>query len=314
MINTHTSNVSPEKPIQTRPSHKFNKLLYKDGTWAFIMLLPNLIGFLMFILIPVIATFVISFMDYDIVSPMKFVGLQNYIEMFKDPIVHQTLRNTLVYTVTTVPVGMVFSLILAVVLDQKVFGRRFYRAVYFLPSITSMVAIAVVWQWIYNPEFGLLNYILSLFGLKGPSWLSSSATSLLAIAIVGIWKSIGYNMLLFLAGLQGISETYYEAAKLDGANPMQEFFYITIPLLSPTTFFIFIMSIIGSFQVFDSVILMTNGGPGRSSSVLVQYLYENAFKYFRMGYACSIAYLLFFVVLIVTAINLRVEKNIRNIY
>ena len=300
--------------FKQQPATRFSKLLYKDGTWAFIMLLPNLIGFFMFILIPVLATFMISFMDYDIVSPMKFVGLQNYIEMFRDPIVHQTLGNTLVYTVITVPVGMVFALILAVVLDQKVFGRRFYRAVYFLPSITSMVAIAVVWQWIYNPEFGLLNYILSLFGLKGPSWLSSSSTSLLSIAIVGIWKSIGYNMLLFLAGLQGISETYYEAAKLDGANPLQEFFYITLPLLSPTTFFIFIMSIIGSFQVFDSVILMTNGGPGRSSSVLVQYLYENAFKYFRMGYACAVAYLLFFVVLIVTAINLRVEKNIRNIY
>lgn len=288
---------------------RFEKLIYKDGFWATLMLLPNLAGFTMFLLVPVIAAFILSFTEFDVISPMKFVGLDNYVEMVKDPIVHQTLLNTFVYTVITVPVGMLLSLILSVALDQKIMARRIYRAVYFLPSITSMVAVAVVWQWIYNPEFGLLNYVLSVFKIDGPNWLSSSKTSLISIAIVGVWKSMGYNMLLFLAGLQGISNSYYEAAKLDGASPVQEFFYITLPLLRPTTFFIFIMSIIGSFQVFDSVMLMTEGGPGRSSSVLVHYLYQNAFEYFRMGYACALAYLLFFIVLILTLINLKMEKS-----
>ena len=295
-------------------SSKRGSLLYRDSFWAAIMLLPNLIGFMMFLFIPIVAAFVLSFMEYDVISPMKFIGLKNYIEMFHDPIVAETLRNTVVYTVITVPVGMALSLILALALDQNIAGRRIFRAVYFLPSITSMVAVAVVWQWIYNPEFGLLNYLLSLFGIDGPSWLSSSKTSLLSIAIVGIWKGMGYNMLLFLAGLQGISTSYYEAAKLDGANAFQEFFYVTFPMLRPTTFFIFIMSIIGSFQVFDSVMLMTGGEPGRSSSVLVHYLYQNAFEYFRMGYACAIAYLLFFIVVTLTLINLRMEKSTMSMY
>jgi multiple sugar transport system permease protein len=295
-------------------SSKRGSLLYRDSFWAIIMLLPNLIGFMMFLFIPIVAAFVLSFMEYDVISPMKFIGLKNYIEMFHDPIVAETLRNTVVYTVITVPVGMALSLILALALDQNIAGRRIFRAVYFLPSITSMVAVAVVWQWIYNPEFGLLNYLLSLFGIDGPSWLSSSKTSLLSIAIVGIWKGMGYNMLLFLAGLQGISTSYYEAAKLDGANAFQEFFYVTFPMLRPTTFFIFIMSIIGSFQVFDSVMLMTGGEPGRSSSVLVHYLYQNAFEYFRMGYACAIAYLLFFIVVTLTLINLRMEKSTMSMY
>lgn len=285
------------------------KIIHHDAFWASIMLLPNIIGFLMFILIPVVVAFILSFMDYDVITQMKYVGLNNYIEMFNDSIVRQTLRNTFVYTVLTVPVGMALSLVLAVALDQKIIARRVYRAVYFLPAITSMVAVAVVWQWIYNPEFGLLNYILSLFGINGPSWLSSSKTSLISIAIVGIWKNLGYNMLLFLSGLQGISTSYYEAAKLDGANPLQEFTYITIPMLRPTTFFIFIMSIISSFQVFDSVMLMTEGGPGRSSSVLVHYLYQNAFQYFRMGYACAMAYLLFFIVLALTIFNIKINRG-----
>ena len=209
---------------------------------------------------------------------------------------------------------MAFSLLLAVFLDQKIAFKRFYRGAYFLPSITSMVAVSIVWQWIYNPEFGLMNYFLSFFGVKGITWLSSSSTSLISIAIVSIWKGAGYNMMLFLAGLQGISNSYYEASELDGANKWQQFVHVTLPMLSPTTFFIFVMSIIGSFQVFDSVMLMTKGGPGRSSSVLVHYLYQNAFQYFSMGYACAIAYLLFFIVLVVTLFNMRFEKKIKEIF
>lgn len=288
--------------------------LKDDSRWAWMMLLPNIIGFIMFMLVPVIATFVLSFMKYDMLSKPRFIGLQNYIAMVKDPIVWQVTGNTALYTLLTVPVGMCLSLLLAVMLDQRIAFRRFYRAAFFLPSITSMVVVAIVWQWIYNPEFGILNYFLSLFGIEGPKWLLNANTSLLSLAIVGIWKSAGYNMIIFLSGLQGISTTYYEAAMLDGAGKLAQFRYITLPLLKPTTFFIFIMAVIGSFQVFDQVMLMTQGGPGRSSSVLVHYLYQNAFQYFKLGYACAIAYLLFFIIMGITFFNMRMEKNMRDNY
>ena len=288
--------------------------LKDDSRWAWLMLAPNVIGFVMFMLIPVVATFVLSFTKYDMLNPPKFVGFANYITMFKDPIVWQVTGNTLLYTLLTVPVGMCISLLLAVMLDQKIAFRRFYRAAFFLPSITSMVVVAIVWQWIYNPEFGLLNYFLSLFGIKGPKWLLDARTSLISLAIVGIWKSAGYNMIIFLSGLQGISTSYYEAAMLDGAGTWAQFRYITLPLLKPTTFFIFVMSVISSFQVFDQVMLMTQGGPGRSSSVLVHYLYQNAFTYFKLSYACAIAYLLFFIIMALTIFNMRMEKSMRDNY
>ena len=250
--------------------------LKDDSKWAWLMLAPNIIGFLLFMLIPMVATFVLSFTKYDMLSTPKFVGLQNYIDMAKDPIIWEVTKNTILYTVITVPVGMCISLLLAVMLDQKIAFRRFYRAAFFLPSITSMVVVAIVWQWIYNPDYGLLNYFLSLFGIKGPKWLLDANTSLISLAIVGIWKRAGYDMIIFLSGLQGISNS--------------------------------------SFQVFDQVMLMTKGGPGRSSSVLVHYLYQNAFQYFKLGYACAIAYLLFFIVMGVTVFNMRMEKSMREIY
>ena len=288
--------------------------LMRDDKWAWLMLLPNIIGFLMFMLVPMIATFVLSFMDYDMLTPPKFVGLKNYITMIHDPIAWEVTKNTVLYTLFTVPVQMVLALFLAVALDQKIALKRFYRAAFFLPSITSMVVVSIVWQWIYNPEFGLLNYFLSLFGIAPKKWLIDSSTSLISLAIVGIWKRVGYDMIIFLSGLQGINNSYYEASMLDGASKWQRFRYVTVPLLTPTTFFIFIMDIISSFQVFDQVMLMTGGGPGRSSSVLVHYLYQNAFQYFKMGYACALAYLLFAIVLIITLFNTRMEKKIREVY
>lgn len=288
--------------------------LMRDDKWAWVMLIPSVVGFLMFMLIPMVATLVLSFFKYDMLTAPKFVGIQNYIDMFNDTIVWQVTWNTIKYTLMTVPVGMALALLLAVALDQKIALQKFYRAVFFLPSITSMVVVAIVWQWIYNPEYGILNYLLSFIGIAPRKWLISASTSLVSLAIVGVWKRLGYDMLLFLSGLQGISTTYYEAAKLDGANKWQQFRYITLPLLTPTTFFVFVMSIINSFQVFDQVNLMTEGGPGRSSSVLVHYLYQNAFQYFKLGYACSLAYLLFFIIMILTAFNMRMERKMSDIY
>ncbi len=288
--------------------------LKDDSKWAWLMLAPNIIGFLLFMLIPMVATFVLSFTKYDMLSTPKFVGLQNYIDMVKGSDYLGSYKEYDSVYSTYRSVGMCISLLLAVMLDQKIAFRRFYRAAFFLPSITSMVVVAIVWQWIYNPDYGLLNYFLSLFGIKGPKWLLDANTSLISLAIVGIWKRAGYDMIIFLSGLQGISNSYYEASMLDGANKWQQFRYITLPMLKPTTFFVFVMAVISSFQVFDQVMLMTKGGPGRSSSVLVHYLYQNAFQYFKLGYACAIAYLLFFIVMGVTVFNMRMEKSMREIY
>ncbi|AEE95364.1 carbohydrate ABC transporter permease [Mahella australiensis] len=284
-------------------------LIYSDGFWACLLLLPNLLGFIIFTLFPVIAALFLSFTEYDMMSPVKWIGIQNYTELFNDATFKQVLFNTLYYSIFTVPLGVIISLFLAIALDQKIALVKFYRAVYFLPVISSMVAVAMVWQWIFNPEYGLLNYILSLFRIKGPAWLSDPTWAMPAIIITNIWKGLGFNMLLFLAGLQGISNSYYEAADIEGASWWTKFIKITIPLLSPTTFFVLIMSFISSFQVFDSVFLMTGGGPGRSTSVLVHYLYQNAFQYFRMGYASALAYVLFLLVFLVTIVQFIFQKK-----
>lgn len=285
------------------------KLFYKDSTWAIILLLPNILGFIMFTLWPVVASFFLSFTEWDLLQPIKFVGLKNYIDLFQDETFIKVFWNTIYFTVASVPLGIVFSLMLAIALNQGLRGIKFYRAAYFLPVISSMVAVAVIWQWIYNPEYGVLNFILSLVGIEGPSWLTSTTWAMPAVIITSIWKGVGFNMLLFLAGLQAIPEHYYEAADIDGATWFNKFWNITLPLLSPTTFFVTVMAVINSFQVFDSVYLMTQGGPARSTSVMVHYIYENAFQFFRMGYASAMSYVLFFVIAIITLIQFWRQKK-----
>jgi multiple sugar transport system permease protein len=290
------------------------KSIFNDTPYAVVMILPNIVLFFIFMLFPIIWTLVMSLTSYDLISPMRFVGINNFINIFKDEVALECLRNTVVFTFITVPLSMVLSIFLAVLLDSGIKFKRIYRAAFFLPSITSWVAIAVVWQWLYNPEFGLINYFLGFFGAPSIQWLTTSKLSLISVCIVCIWKGAGYSMLLFLAGLQSISSVYYEASELDGASPWQQFIHITLPLLTPTTFFVFVTSIIGSFQTFDIINLMTKGGPGRSSSLLAHYLYQSAFKYMKMGYASALAYLLFFVIMVITLINMRFEKKSHEIY
>lgn len=298
------------KKSEPETRKKFLKnLFYKEYTWAIVLLLPNLIGFLLFTLWPVLASFLLSFTEWDLLQPMKFVGIQNYINLFQDEIFIKVFGNTLYFTIVSVPIGIVISLLLAVALNQGLRGIKFYRAAYFLPVISSMVAVAVIWQWIYNPEYGVLNYFLSVFGIEGPSWLTSTKWAMPAVIVTSIWKNVGFNMLIFLAGLQAIPESYYEAADIDGATWLKKFRHITIPLLSPTTFFVSVMSVIGSFQVFDSVFLMTQGGPARSTSVMVHYIYENAFQFFKMGYASAMSYVLFFIIAIITLIQFWRQKK-----
>lgn len=289
---------------------KLKRILYSDTTWAFVLLLPNFLGFLIFLIIPMIISFGMSFVSWDLFGPVRWVGFDNYIELFlEDQVFRRVFWNTMYFTAVTVPIGIVLSLFLALAMDQKIIGIKFFRIAYFMPVISSMIAVAIVWQWIYNPEFGLLNYFLGLIGIEGPSWLSDVFWAMPAIIVVSIWQGLGFNMLLFLAGLQGISEVYYEAAEVDGAGWFEKFWNITIPLLAPTTFFVMVMAAIGAFQAFDAVYLMTAGGPARATSVLAHYLYQNAFQYFRMGYASALAYVLFFIVLIFTLIQLRRQRN-----
>lgn len=207
------------------------------------------------------------------------------------------------------PIGVTLSLFLAIALDKSDRGIRFFRGAYFIPVISSMVSIGVVWQWLYNPEFGLINNLLAKIGIDGPMWLTSDKTAMIALIIVAVWKNLGYNMLIFLAGLQSIERNYYEAAEIDGAGWWQQFRNITVPLLTPTTFFVLVMAFIGSFQVFDLVMMMTQGGPGRATSVVVHYLYQNAFKFFKMGYASAMAYVLFAVILAVTGVQMLFQKK-----
>jgi multiple sugar transport system permease protein len=286
------------------------KVFQKDGMWAVIFLFPNLACFLSFVLIPIIAAFVISFMSWDILSTPIFIGLQNYIRMFRDdPVFLQVLRNTLVFTFFSVILVVIISLLLAIILNMKFFGRKLFRTIIFLPVVASNVVVSVMWKWLLVPDFGFINYFFSWFGIRGPNWLTNQYWAMAAVIFVFIWKSAGYYMLIFLAGLQGIPSTYYEAVAIDGGNTLDKFRNITIPLLAPTTFFVSVMSIISSFQVFDIVMLMTEGGPGKSTSVMVHYLYQNAFRYFDMGYATSISYILFMLVLILTFLQFKFNDS-----
>jgi multiple sugar transport system permease protein len=288
---------------------KLLKLLYKDSVWALIFLFPNLICFLVFLLIPVISSFFIGFMKWDLLSAPEFAGVSNYIRLFNDSIFLQTLRNTLVYSFFSVALLIICSLLMAVAVNVNLFGKKAFRTMIFLPVITSNVVVAIMWRWMFISEIGFVNYFLSWFHISGPNWLTDQNWAMVAVIFVSVWKSLGYYMMIFLAGLQSIPSTYYEAVDIDGGNNIVKFFNITIPLLAPTTFFITVMAIIGSFQVFDVVMLMTNGGPGRATSVVVHYLYQNAFRYFDMGYATSMSHVIFALVLIATFIQFRANKS-----
>lgn len=289
---------------------KKQPLKYRDGFWAAIFLAPNLLCFLAFTVYPILFAFILSFLEWDILSPPVFQGLSNYIALFTvDAVFKQVLLNTLIFTVVTVPIGLLLSMFIAVLLNTGIHGQRIYRALFFLPVLSSSVMVAILWKWLYNPSFGVINYFLKLLGFAGPNWLTDVKWALPAVMIVSIWKGLGSNMLIFLAGLQGIPAQYYEAVEIDGGGKFQQFKCVTLPMLMPTTFFVMIMSTIGSFQVFDVVMMMTGGGPGRTTSVLVHYLYQNAFQFFKMGYASAISYVLFVIVLLLTILQFRFNRT-----
>ncbi len=266
---------------------------------GYVFISPFILGFLLWFLAPASTAIWLTFTDWNMINPPKFIGLDNIRELFRDKLFLQALKVTTNYTVISVPLGLVMSFMLALLMNTKVRGISFFRTIYYLPSIVPAVANAVLWVWILNTEFGLLNVLLRSVGLPKIRWLQEPEWAMPALILMSLW-GLGGSMVVYLAGLQGIPEVYYEAAEIDGAGRWDKLWHVTIPLMSPVIFFNLVMGVIGSFQVFTAGYLVTNGGPQNATLFYVLYLYRNGFQYLKMGYAATLAWVLFFIILALT--------------
>jgi len=273
----------------------------REAIEGYIAILPWIIGFIVFMAGPILASFLVSFCDWSILKPARWIGTQNYGTLVSDPLFWQSLKVTFIYAIVSVPLGLGTALAVALLLNQKVKGLAGFRTIFYLPSVMPLVAVSLVWMWIYNPKFGILNFFLGKLGISGPEWLQSTTWVLPALIIMSLW-GIGGGMLIFLAGLKNIPFELYEAAIVDGANSWQKFRSITLPMLSPTIFFLLVMGTIGSFQVFTQAFVMTEGGPLNASLFYVLYLYMQGFRWFHMGYASSLSWILTLIILLCTLI------------
>jgi multiple sugar transport system permease protein len=270
---------------------------------------PSLLGLVLFTLGPLLASLGISLTSWDLLTPPQFVGFANFTELLGSADIRDALLHTLIYIAIYLPVVLVLGLLLAILLNRPLRGLQFYRTAFFMPVVSSWVAVSLMWKWLLNPAFGLVNYLLGLLHLPQPGWWADPHWALPAVIIASIWKDLGFVMVLLLAGLQNIGRQYYEAARVDGAGAWRRFINITIPLLSPSIFFVVVISLINSFQVFDQVWVMTGGGPGGASSVLVEQIVQNAFSYSRMGYASALSWLLFAIIFGITALQFSMQKR-----
>jgi len=279
----------------------------REGLTAYLFLAPNLISLGLFVVAPLFAGLAISLTDWDMMSSPTWVGAANYAGLLSDPALMLSLKVTLLYSLMVIPGGLIVSMLIALALNSDIRGLRIYQAILFLPYVSSTVAVALAWKWIYNPQYGILNAALRTIGLPQPDWLTDPAVAIVSVAIVSIWQTAGYNAILLMAGMRSIPKHYYEAASMDGATGWQKFWRITLPLLKPTIFFVMVTSLINSFiQSFNIIFVMTGGGPGNATKVLMFYIWENAFNFFKMGYASAISYLLFVLLIAVTILQLRV--------
>jgi multiple sugar transport system permease protein len=285
--------------------------LRKEWT-AYLFILPALLQFFIFTVFSVAFSFYLSFHEWNILEPEKpFVGLANYTRLLGDRRVHEAIFNTVYYTVVSVPLTLACGLLAALLLNNPIRGRAIFRAIYYLPGITSGVVVAIIWKWVFNGDFGLINYYLIQAGLIAEPirWLTDPNLAMPAVIIVSVWGGVGGCMIIYLAGLQGIPEELYDAAQIDGAGPIRRLFSITIPLLGPSTFFLLITSIIGAFQQFGLPYLLTAGGPLRRTTTIAYYLYQSAFKNLEMGYAAAMSYALFAMIFIFTLIQMRFRNS-----
>jgi multiple sugar transport system permease protein len=292
--------------IFLKSAARFRSLRTEEARFAWLSLAPALFFFTLFVGFPVVYSFVLSFEDWNMTSPVShWVGLANYQALLGDETFLRSLLQTTIFTAAITTVVVIFSLGMALLINLRLRFIKVYRTVLYLPAVTSLVAIGIVWVWLFDPQYGLINQLLRAIGLEGPLWLADPGVALLALVITAAWRNIGYFATIFLAGLQGIDVQYYEAARIDGAGPWACFWGITLPLLRPTVLFVVVMSVILSFQVFALVYVMTAGGPAGSTSVIVFYLYQQAFTYFRMGYASAVGYVLFVIIFVLTLLQFK---------
>jgi len=275
----------------------------------FLFLFPSLAGLLLFQIIPILSSAYISFTDWDLLSDAKFVGLQNYTEALQDENTLRSIMNIFEFILGYLPLILGLGLLFSVLLNRKMKFVKAYRMFIFIPVITSWVAVSIVWRWLLNGQSGLINYLLSLAGIEGPVWLQSFEWAMPSIVAVSVWKDIGFVSIILLSGLQEISDDYYEAATIDGANGLQQFFRVTLPLLTPSLFFVLVISLINGFQLFDQVLVMTGGGPAGRTSTLVQQIYENAFQNYKMGFASAQSWILFVIIFAVTIVQQKLQKR-----
>lgn len=295
--------------LRMKTTRKLGRYKSDDLFWGYLMVAPVVLGLLLFYVWPVLQTFYYTFTDWGSFGNYTWSGIENYKQLFRDPLFFQALRNTFYYVILTVPIGIFIAILCAVLLNQRIRGVSVYRVIYYLPVITMPAAVAMVWRWLYNGDYGLINYALSQLGIKGPGWLTDPDIALYSVCVVIIWSSVGYNMIIFLSGLQGISQSFYEAAEIDGASPISQFFRITLPLLTPTIFFVTVMSLISSFQTFDIIYMMV-GEIGIDATQTVVYLfYKYAFLLSEKGYAATVATVLFVIIMAVTAFQMRLQKK-----
>ena len=297
---------SPRPAAGRQKRSRFGRKSRRTG-W--LMVAPAIAQLGLWTAIPVIATFALSLTNYNVFDFPKWIGLENYIEIWNDPTFRKATWNTIVYTFWTVPVSMAIAVVIAVALNQKLRAQNWYRAAFFLPQVTATVAIAMVWLWIYDPQQGLFNTALSVIGIPGHAWLASPDTALWAVSLVGVWQGIGLKMLIYIAALQNVDEALYEAASIDGASTLRKFFSITLPMLKPATFFVFVISIIGAFQVFDQVYVLTDGGPANATTMMTYEVYRSAFQNFRMGTACAQSVYLFAFLLVMTLVSRKLTRG-----
>jgi multiple sugar transport system permease protein len=286
------------------------KMSQREALAFYLLVAPWVVGFLVFQAGPILASLGFSLTRYDVIQPPRWVGLGNFQEMlFNDPLFWQALKVTAYYTLLAVPLGMVVALLLAVLLNQRVPALPFFRTIFYLPSVIAGVAVSLLWIWLLNPTFGLINYGLRvLFGIQGPKWLLSSEWVIPSFVLMSLWGA-GVTVIIYLASLQGVPTTLYEAAELDGANRWRRFRHVTIPMISPVILFTFITGMIGAFQVFTQAYIMTGGGPNYASLMYSLYIYQNAFRYFRMGYASALAWVLFAMIMALTLLTFRLSSN-----
>ncbi|MCX5414762.1 carbohydrate ABC transporter permease [Streptomyces sp. NBC_00059] len=276
-----------------------------------LMVAPALLHASLWIGLPVVVSVALAFTKYDVLTAPEFVGLANFRDMLDDAVFRKSIVNTLLYTFFTVPFGMALGMLVALALHTGLKARGIFRTAVFLPQVTATVAIALVWLWIYNPGNGLLNALLSFLGIDGPAWLSSTTWALPSVILVGIWQGIGMKMLIYLAALQSLPRELYEAASVDGASKVRQFFSITLPLLKPATFFVLITSMISAFQSFDQIYILTDGGPANSTTMMTYEIYKSAFREFRVGYASAQSLVLFVLLMGFTLVNKRIMGGTR---